>query len=108
MNWLRFVEPEFVSFRLESTATLSNDKENETLKVPSKPQAHLIDSILQIICVKHKYLRYIDQYPSIVHYLIDDDPQDSSIPLRHLEPFIIAHVSDRFRSVSSDRLKASF
>jgi hypothetical protein len=58
-----------------------------------KMQTILIQSILQRKFRHYEYLKHITQYPKILKYLLNDNPNCVNIPLRYLEPFIKDHVN---------------
>ena len=79
------------SFRLESS---SDDENTEPFVFASQRQKTLIEEILERKARQHAHLQHLLEYPKILRYLLENDRNPSSmIPLRHVEPFIIAHVS---------------
>lgn len=80
----------------ESSDETSADEENELAENDeNKPtDEFLIKSILESKARRHEYLKYVNKYPKIIKYILNDDPDCPQIPLRHLEPFIRDYVDD--------------
>ncbi|CAF0843031.1 unnamed protein product [Rotaria sordida] len=79
----------------------SHDNNNDDESQTQKCKVHLeirklsIESILERKARHHEYIKYVVQYPKIMKYLMNDDPNCINIPLRYLEPFIKEHVNEK-------------
>ena len=73
---------------------LSSDEENnEPFVFTSKKEQALFEEIFERKVRQHAYLEHLNEYPKILRYIVKNDRKSSQlIPLRHVEPFIIAHV----------------
>lgn len=77
---------------LDSTGTSSDDEPTQKTKIRLKMQKLLIETILRRKSRHHEYLKHLNQYPKIMKYIINNNPNCINIPLRYLEPFIKNHV----------------
>ena len=59
-----------------------------------KSQKILLEKIIQRKARHRDYIQHIPKYSKIMKYIVDGHPKHSNIPLRYLEPFILAHVSE--------------
>ena len=72
---------------LDSTKASNDDNDEKDTK------KFLITCILQSKARRYEYLKHIVEYPKIMKYLLNDNPNSIQIPARYLEPFIKEYVS---------------
>ncbi|CAF2330726.1 unnamed protein product [Rotaria sp. Silwood2] len=73
----------------------NNESQTQKCKIHLEIRKLSIESILKRKARRHEYIQYIVQYPKIMKYLMNDDPNSIYVPLRHLEPFIKEHVNKK-------------
>ncbi|CAF1094803.1 unnamed protein product [Rotaria magnacalcarata] len=69
-----------------------DEKQIDKSKIPIQARKLSIQSIIERQARRNKYFKHIFEYPKIMKYLMSDDPTCTSVPLRHLEPFIKQHI----------------